>query len=141
MAWKTKVTRDANHPGIVKDLTTKYDKKVVDLAAVGHGVPDIIAADDFCTVLVEIKMPTGRFYLTQLEFLADWPGRAGFAETTEDVLRLMHDPDAALNAFERIAIKAIVDQLRSESKSINERMPRVAVRKFEKLFRAAGGRI
>lgn len=131
-----KVHRDTNHVEIVNDLKKDHAYAVVDLAAVGRGVSDIIVADMNVTALIEIKMPDGEFYLTQLEFLADWPGVAGFAETTADCLRLMRDPDKyRLSDDDKRIIKLICSELRADDRRIGLR-PRCKVTKFNKLFDA-----
>lgn len=133
-----RVLRDKNHISIVGKLKRrKYG--VVDLAAVGSSVPDIIVSNGVTTALVEIKMSDGWFYLAQLEFLATWPGIAGFAETLEDVLDLMEHPETkALSVKERQAILKVVAYLREEvtqhGKKRDTKQPRVLVTKFKKLY-------
>lgn len=135
MAKFTKVHRDANHIEIVKDLKSLL-YAVIDLAAVGRGVPDIIVSDEAVTALIEIKVSDKgtNFYLTQLEFLARWPGVCGFAETTDDCLRLMRDPETyRLKPYQRKIILKIVDIRRQETK--NDFNPRIGVKKFEAMFK------
>ena len=128
-----KVSRDANHLEIVKDLK-KFSYKVIDLAAVGHSVPDIIVSDENTTALVEIKLSTGWFYLGQLEFLATWPGVAGFAETLQDVLNLMREPEKyRLSEHEKRIILQICCQFRNDVKRA-QTQPRVTVNKFNKMM-------
>lgn len=135
-----KVHRDRNHIEIVNDLKKDHHFAVVDLAAVGRGVSDIIVADENVTALIEIKMPDGEFYLTQLEFLAEWPGIAGFAETTIDCLRLMREPEIyRLSDDDKRIIKMICTELRADDKRIGLR-PRCKVTKFNKLFATIKGR-
>jgi hypothetical protein len=134
-----KVHRDANHPGIVHDLK-KMGYSVGDLAMVGGSFPDIIVADPATTALIEIKMRGGAFRLGQLMFLASWQGVAGFAETTDDVVRLMRRPDEfSLTWAEKQMITTICINLAVEKQKAKD--PQVLVTKFEKLFRAAGGRL
>lgn len=148
MAWKTKVFRDANHAEIVRDLE-RCGLSVIDLAAVGHSCPDIVVANRKVTVLIEIKIHGGRFYLDQLEFLAKWPGVAGFAETTEQALRLIHEPETyRLTPEEQITIRNIVIRARQDavaksdrSKAVAEKMARMTVLQFEKRFKELGGRV
>lgn len=129
-----KVHRDTNHIEIVNDLRKDHDYAVVDLAAVGRGVSDIIVAEANVTALIEIKRSDGEFYLTQLEFLADWPGVAGFAETTQDCLRLMRDPAKyRLSDSDKKIIKMICAELRADDRRTGLR-PRCKVTKFNKLF-------
>lgn len=147
MAWGRKVFRDANHLDIVMDLR-KCGKSVIDLAAVGNSCPDIVAADRRVTALIEIKMRTGVFYLDQLEFLAKWPGVAGFAETTEDAIDIMDKPECRLTEDEKMMIRNIVIRARQEvveraekKGTVAPKNPKMLVTQFEKRFREAGGRI
>lgn len=128
-----KVHRDANHIQIVKDLT-KRGYKVIDLAAVGKSVPDILVASATAIALIEIKVDDAntQFYLSQLEFLATWPHVAGFAETTQDCIDLLEDPSTfGLNYDKRSIILQIVTNERKDTTAIR---PRITVRKFEKMF-------
>lgn len=134
----TRVFRDANHLEIVKDLR-KVAYSVIDLAAVGNGVPDIVVANqNGNTALVEIKLPTGRFYLSQLRFLANWAGYCGFAETTQDVKNIVDSPDDhSLNKRQREVILEIVaedlaDIGRRGKASLGKEQ--ITVKKFEKIF-------
>jgi len=131
-----KVTRDANHLSIVKDLK-KLGYAVIDLAAVGRNVPDLIVSDATVTALVEVKLSTGWFYLGQLEFLAKWPGVAGFAETLDDALALMTEPEKhRLTWNQKQAILNICERLRNDEKRA-QTQPRVTVSKFNKLLDAS----
>ena len=70
--------RDANHPAIV-DALTRCGCTVVDLAAVGAGVPDILVGVGGHNFLLEIKdgtrAPSARkLRETQVEFIATWRG-------------------------------------------------------------------
>lgn len=128
-----RVFRDANHLEIVKELKRR-GYAVVDLAAVGQNVPDIIVADATVTALVEIKLPTGWFSLGQLEFMANWPGIGGFAENVQDVEKLMVAPNVhRLSQSDKDAILAICAELRADELR-DQRQPRIKVTKFTKLF-------
>lgn len=126
-----KVSRDANHVEIVNDLR-KRAYKVVDLAAVGNSIPDIIVADAFVTALIEIKMPKSNVYISQLEFLARWPNVAGFAQTTDDVLAIMSDPAGhALSYEEKQIILMICAEYRTKTVDLK---PRIRIDTFEKIY-------
>ena len=130
-----KVHRDANHLSIVKDLR-KHGYHVIDLAAVGHSVPDIVVADADTTALIEIKTPEGWFHLGQLEFLARWPGVAGFAERLADCIALLRRPEShRLSRLDKEVILEIVQDLRSDT-TRDQKQPRIMVKKFERLWKA-----
>lgn len=125
----SKVQRDQNHIEIANKLK-KAKFGVVDLAAVGNSVPDLIVASPAHTVLVEVKMPKSQIYIAQLEFLAKWPGYAGFAETYEDALALVRDPETfGLSKEQRVAILEIAAEYREKSLEIK---PRIRIMEFEK---------
>lgn len=64
---------DANQSEII-DALRRCGVTVVDLSAVGHGVPDLLAADIAGTFLVEVKTATGRLRDAQRRFADSWPG-------------------------------------------------------------------
>lgn len=64
---------DANQGEIVNALR-QVGVCVVDLSAVGHGVPDLLCADMAGTFLVEVKTPEGKLRASQREFADGWPG-------------------------------------------------------------------
>lgn len=131
-----KVHRDTNHSEIVKDLA-KHGIAVIDLAAVGSGVPDIVVSDGVTTALIEIKMPKSQIYISQLEFLAKWPGVAGFAQTFDDVMALLHDPETnRLTKQQQSIIRQICLDYRAKTTDMR---PRIRIMEFEKLFREACG--
>ena len=134
----TRVFRDSNHLPIVADLR-RDNYGVIDCAALGQSIPDIVVANqDGNTALVEIKLPEGRFYLSQLVFLAKWQGYCGFAQTTQDAKNIVDSPDDySLNKRQREVILGIVaedltDVGRRGKASLGKEQ--ITVKKFERLF-------
>lgn len=137
MAHFRRVHRDANHLPIVRDLK-RLGYSVGDLAMVGSHFPDLIVASSRVTALIELKLPTGKFRLGQLEFLATWKGVAGFAETLDDCVNLMEDPGShGLSWGERQIILNIVQKAKAVADARKSRDPIMRVTAFEKLFKAA----
>jgi len=66
---------DSNHKEIVEALR-KAGATVVSLAAMKHGCPDLLVGYAGETILMEVKMPKGKFTPDQLNFLAKWKGGA-----------------------------------------------------------------
>lgn len=54
--WHSARRRDANHKGIVKCLR-RYGATVIDLAAAGQGVPDLLVGYAGRTIMLEVKNP------------------------------------------------------------------------------------
>lgn len=136
MKYQT-VHRDANHISIVKDLR-KLGKVVIDLAAIGNSVPDLIVADPVVTALIEVKMPKSQVYIAQLEFLARWPNVAGLAETTEDAIAIMTDPKKRLTDREKDIILKLCIEYRAKTTDLR---PRIRIMEFEKRFAEMKGEI
>lgn len=140
MTFHKRIFRDANHLSICSDLKKKLKWSVCDLSMVGNAVPDIIVANDVgTTALIEIKVPgTGRFYLSQLRFLATWKGLAGFAATTQDVINILDHPDEfGLTSRQRCVILDIVaEDLAQNTKRGTASLGKeqITVKKFEALF-------
>lgn len=129
MKYQT-VHRDENHLPIVRDLR-KLGMAVIDCAAIGNSVPDIVVADSSVTALIEIKMPRSQIYLSQLEFLAQWPNVAGFAQTTEDAIAIMTDPKKRLTDREKDIILKLCIEYRARTTDLR---PRIRIMEFEKRF-------
>lgn len=133
------VSRDKNHKSIADHLKAQ-GHKLMDLAGIGNSVPDLLVCRiDLTVILIEIKMATGRgFYLDQLQFLAEWPGYAGFAETEADADNLVNDPETyALGSRERRIILDIVTEWRAKAKTgVGKTKPLIRVKEFEKQFAA-----
>lgn len=64
---------DTNHKEIVLALR-QIGATVVSLAAMKHGCPDLLVGYQGETILMEVKMPKGKFTPDQLDFLAKWRG-------------------------------------------------------------------
>ena len=78
---------DGNHAEVVKALR-KAGVKVVSLAAVGNGVPDLLTSFGGETILIEVKNPEGRNKVSkeQQAFFADWLGRAVVVTSAKEAL-------------------------------------------------------
>ena len=67
---------DTNHKEIVKALR-ELGATVVSLAAMKHGIPDILVGYNGETILMEIKKDSkAKFTPDQLDFLSKWKGGA-----------------------------------------------------------------
>jgi hypothetical protein len=66
---------DTNHKEIVKALRDA-GATVVSLAAMKHGCPDLLVGFEGETLLMEVKMPKGKFTPDQLDFIGKWKGGA-----------------------------------------------------------------
>lgn len=131
-----RVSRDANHIEIMNKLR-ENGYGVIDLAAVGNSVPDLIVSNGPNTVLVEVKMPKSQIYLAQLEFLAKWKGHAGFAETYEDAVDLVEKPQSVgLFDYERQIILDIVAEWRAKTKVAKDAStkPKIRIMEFDRQF-------
>lgn len=136
----TRVFRDGNHLEILHDLR-KLHYSCCDLAAVGSSCPDLVVANSQGnTALIEIKMPdgVGRFYLSQLRFLATWKGYAGFASSTDEARNIVDYPEQySLTPLQREIILEIVaedlaDVGRRGRASLGKEQ--ITIKKFEKIF-------
>lgn len=79
---------DANQPEIVEALR-KCGVSVQSLASIGNGCPDLVAADDERTWLIEVKGPKGELTEHQIEWFANWRGTVHIVRTVDDVLKLV----------------------------------------------------
>jgi len=64
---------DSNHKEIVAALR-QAGASVLSLAAMKHGCPDLLVGYAGETILMEVKMPKGKFTPDQLDFLSKWKG-------------------------------------------------------------------
>jgi hypothetical protein len=64
---------DTNHKEIVLALR-QIGATVVSLAAMKHGCPDLLVGYQGETILMEVKMPKGKFTSDQLDFIGKWRG-------------------------------------------------------------------
>ncbi len=126
-----RVTRDRNHLEIANELKAR-GFSVGDLSSQGHSFPDIIVARENLTVLMEIKVPTAKIYIAQIEFLSTWKGYAGFVRTTEEALNMMRKPSVfCLGADEKDKMAQIALRYRAKTKAKN---PEILVSTFDKLM-------
>jgi hypothetical protein len=80
--WAAKV--DGNQAEIVEALE-KFGWTVISLARLGGGVPDLLCAKGWRTVLVEVKTATGRLGSLQDSFRIAWPGELWVVRSVADV--------------------------------------------------------
>jgi hypothetical protein len=80
--WAAKV--DGNQAEIVEALE-KFGWTVISLARLGGGVPDLLCAKAWRTVLVEVKTDKGRLGSLQDSFRIAWPGELWVVRSVADV--------------------------------------------------------
>ena len=80
---------DSNHGEVVRALRA-VDVRVVSLAGVGGGVPDLLTSYGGQTILIEVKNPDGRNKLTedQEAFFRSWAGRAVVVTSAKEALQV-----------------------------------------------------
>jgi len=61
---------------------------VVDLSAVGSGVPDLLVSRNNKTYLVEVKSPTGKLNDLQIDFRKQWQGKIFIVRYVDDIFYL-----------------------------------------------------
>ncbi len=87
-----KLSIDQNHIEIVRGLE-KVGVQVKDMAKVGGGFPDILTCWNRIVCLIEIKFgKDSHIKRSQMEFISNWKGFIGFAESFEEAERLAKDP-------------------------------------------------
>lgn len=87
-----KHSTDANHSDIVRGLE-RFGVQVKDCSKVGSGFPDILTCYKNIVCLIEIKYgKDAQIKRTQMEFIANWKGYVGFAETFEEAINLAKTP-------------------------------------------------
>lgn len=80
---------DKNHGEIVAILE-KLGATVIDLAAVGHGVPDIIIGFRGMNFLAEIKQPKKQLSIGQLNLKLWWRGgKIHTLRTERDIINIL----------------------------------------------------
>jgi Holliday junction resolvase len=80
---------DTNHKEIVKALRDA-GASVVSLASMKHGCPDLLVGYEGETMLMEVKMPKGKYTPDQLDFIAKWKGGAvSRVDSVEAALRAL----------------------------------------------------
>ena len=76
---------DNNH-GEIRDKLRKLGYSVFDTSGVGRSFPDLVVADKYRTILVEVKSGTGALSEGQETFQEAWQGEICTAYTLENVL-------------------------------------------------------
>lgn len=123
--------RDASHVAIQTELR-KRGFSVVDLSSVGGGVCDLLVSSKYYTVLIELKEPNGSIYLEQLRFIAEWKGYVAFAQTADECVAIMGDPNRqCLQIHQRARMGQIEARYRAKTK---DKIPRIGFGTFEKLM-------
>ena len=79
---------DEVQPSIVEALRNA-GISVVSLAAIGQGVPDLLAAKGDKYWLIECKGPKGKLTPAQVKFVLDWPGTVHIIRTPDEALKLV----------------------------------------------------
>jgi hypothetical protein len=129
MSYRT-TTRDRSHLSIANGLKARgFD--VLDLAMRGGGVPDLLVANEFGNVLIEIKEPDGSIYISQLEYISSWRGPVGFARDVSEAIQLINNPARWLSENDKAKIAGIAYRYRAKSKDKNAR---ISVSRFDKLM-------
>lgn len=86
---RKRARKDANHPEIVAALTAAHCS-VIDLAQLGDGCPDLLAANRIKgNVLLEVKVGKGKLRPAQIEFRETWHGPVFTVRSVDDALRAM----------------------------------------------------
>lgn len=82
---------DVNHATIRDELRQIPGVTVFDLAAMGDGCADLLAARLGVNYLLEVKAPNKRDTLTkaQRHFRSTWTGQYAVVESTEDALQIL----------------------------------------------------
>ena len=77
-----------------KELVAKLRQlgcSVFHLHEVGKGCPDLLVGINGQTLLVEIKMPNGKYTEAQLQFMAEWKGsKVHRVSTIEEAVALVN---------------------------------------------------
>lgn len=128
---RRRITRDKNHLPIMHALRA-MGYSVGDMAVVGSHFPDLIVADHFKTVLIELKLPEGHFRIGQLEFLSAWKGLCAFATDLAQCIAIMNDPKQyCLSQQDKNKMEGIAVRYRAKTKDND---PRMNVTVFDKLM-------
>ena len=123
---------DRNHTEIVKALRS-IGCSVTELDKLGNSVPDLLVSmSPDKTLLLEVKVPTGKFYVAQLRYLATFKGFCAFAETIEEAIKVCRNP-AKFALSEKDKLKVLKIVMAYESKSVSKQ-PQITVAKFDKEF-------
>ena len=79
---------DNNH-GEIRDGLRKLGFSVFDSSGMGRGFPDLVVADEYRTILVEVKSGGGALGAAQEVFHEEWQGEVITAYDILDVLEAM----------------------------------------------------
>ncbi len=79
---------DANQAAIVKALR-QVGVSVQSLATIGKGCPDLVAADDETTWLIEVKGEKGKLTDDQVKWFDEWRGVVHIVRSVDDALKLV----------------------------------------------------
>ena len=79
---------DSNHAEIVAALR-QVGVSVQSLATIGKGCPDLVAADDETTWLIEVKGEKGKLTDDQVKWFDEWRGVVHIVRTVDDALKLV----------------------------------------------------
>ena len=77
---------DTNHREIVRAFE-RLGAKVLSLAPMGNGVPDLLVCVRGRLRLVEVKAKTGKLTPAQEEFMSDWP--VSVVRSVDDVIEIV----------------------------------------------------
>ena len=88
---------DANHAEI-RDSLRACGYQVIDLSAVGHGIPDLLVVSKTGQiVLIEVKAPKGRMTPAEDKFHAEFNGPLAVVRSVEAALQVMADLETGGN--------------------------------------------
>lgn len=118
---------DINHKQ-VENYLTRFGWEVHDVSNVNSFV-DIIAIKDH-TVLVEVKDPNGKIYLSQIKLAAETRGNICFIQGLSDVKELNRNPLQACLSLKRKA--ELMKFYRNFMAKTKAKRPSVAVSTIEK---------
>lgn len=80
--------RDRNQPEIVSAFES-MGCTVFDSSAMGNGFPDLVVGMPGKSLLVEVKMPKGKFTTDQVRFFKSWAGQYDSVSSVNDVIDLV----------------------------------------------------
>lgn len=102
-----KYSTDSNHKEII-DYLRSFGFQVLDCAKFGTGWPDLFVCRNNRVCLIEVKAEKGaEIKKTQMRFIGSYRGYVGFAENTDQALKLAQEPDLyALKQIQKDKIAA-----------------------------------
>ena len=83
---------DANQAEIVKAMRV-MGALVVDLHAVGKGVPDLLVCWKGRNILIEVKTVNGRMTKPEEDFFSWWTGPLAIVRTPEDAYQVLRNSE------------------------------------------------